>query len=359
MRLDRYMWRELFVPFLIGTLTVLVLFQANHLIYIFKTFSPTAVPWTATAQLILFESPKWMFYALPMGTSLATSLAVSRITRESELTALRSAGASLTRIMRPVVLFGVVASIASWYMTEHIQPMAGRASKRLMSQVLIRAAVPDFKSNVSMTLANRQAFIGTISRSGNDTVLLNNILLYERPDGRTTILTKAETGKYQDGVWTIDRPTVWTFEGNAMVRVTPRSSAGVMTINERITIETFFLAPDSEELSTPDLKKAIAEMRRLGSDTRRGEITLATRISVPAACFVLALVTPIFAIVFARTGAYIGVLLGVLTTMAYYNLFIISKDVLGPNGILDPLLAAWAPNILFFVIGMLGLRRIE
>lgn len=357
--LDRYIWAELLVPFLIGSLTVLLLFQANYLIFLFKTFSPTAVPWTATAQLLIYESPKWLAYALTMGTSLATALAVSRLVRESELTAIRSAGASVMRVIAPIVLFGVAAAGLSYYVNERVKPIASRASKKLAADLYIRASIPDFRSNVTVQLGSRLAIIGTVSRSGANSVILNKVLLYERTDQDTASLTTADSGKYQDGIWTLDSPQSWIFQGDDLVRTRPKSKGGAMTIREPITIEGLFAPPDSDELSSDELKVAIRDMKKQGGDATRGEIVLATRWSIPAACIVLALVSPIFSILYARSGAFVGVLLGVLTTMLYYNLHIISTDVLGPNRILTPLLAAWAPNIVFLVIGLIAIRKLE
>ncbi len=39
------------------------------------------------AQLILFKLPYWLTYTLPVGAALGASLAMSRLARESELTA--------------------------------------------------------------------------------------------------------------------------------------------------------------------------------------------------------------------------------------------------------------------------------
>ena len=90
-KLDWYMLKELTVPFLIGTVAVLLMFQANQFIYLFKSVSLQNVPFSAFAQLVLYKTPYWANMTLPVGMSLAASLAMSRITRESELTAIRAA----------------------------------------------------------------------------------------------------------------------------------------------------------------------------------------------------------------------------------------------------------------------------
>lgn len=355
-RLDRYMWRELLVPFLIGSVGVLLMFQANYLIFQFKSYSVTSVPWTATLQMLLFSTPKYLAMVLPIATSLATSLAMSRITRETELTAIRSAGTPILRVIAPVAIFGLAVSALAYYVAETVQPAAARATRKLAADIYVRAAAPDFKSNVTINLASKVAIIGTVSRGENDTVNLFSVVLYERPGEDRITMTFAKTGTYRDGIWTLDKPQVWAMDGNTLITMKPRSE---LVINEPITVESLFAPPEPEELTTPQLKKAIEDNRKQGLDTKRGEIKLHERFSVPTSCLIFAIVSPIFAVYFARSGAFLGVLISIFVVMGYYNLYIISTEIFGPNGYVSPLIAAWLPNIVFAVLGIFGLRRLE
>src|SRR5579859_208265 len=108
--------RELLVPFLLGTVAVVLMFQANLLIFLFKTFSLSSVPISGIAKLLLYKTPFFLNMTLPVGTALATSLAMSRLTRESELTAFRAAGAPILRVMLPISLFGMLVGFANYYL---------------------------------------------------------------------------------------------------------------------------------------------------------------------------------------------------------------------------------------------------
>lgn len=355
-RLDRYMWRELFVPFLIGSVGVLLMFQANYLIFQFKSYAVTSVPWTATLQMLLFSTPKYLAMVLPIATSLATSLAMSRITRETELTAIRSTGTPILRVIAPVAVFGLVVSALAFYVAETVQPAAAKATRKLAADIYVRAAAPDFKSNVTINLASKVAIIGTVSRGERDTVNLFSVVLYERPAEDRITMTFARTGRYQDGIWTLDKPQIWSMEGDTLLRMKPRDE---LVIREPITVESLFAPPEPEELTTAELKRAIEDNRKQGLDTRRGEIKLHERFSVPTSCLIFAIVSPIFSVYFARSGAFLGVLLSIFVVMGYYNLYIISTEIFGPNGYVSPLVAAWLPNLVFAALGVFGLRRLE
>src|SRR3954453_6174628 len=106
--MDRYIVRELIVPFLAGSFVIAFLFAANQLIFILKTYSLQNVPISAMVQMILYRMPFLLNVTLLAGISLAASLAVTRLSRESEITAMRAVGMRVIRIILPVVFFGVL-----------------------------------------------------------------------------------------------------------------------------------------------------------------------------------------------------------------------------------------------------------
>jgi lipopolysaccharide export system permease protein len=53
------------------------------------------------------------------------------------------------------------------------------------------------------------------------------------------------------------------------------------------------------------------------------------------------------------------VLLSIILVMAYYNAFIASTEIFGRNGWVPPLAAAWIPNLIFGLMGLIALRRLE
>jgi lipopolysaccharide export system permease protein len=65
------------------------------------------------------------------------------------------------------------------------------------------------------------------------------------------------------------------------------------------------------------------------------------------------------AVNFARSGAFMGVLLSIFLVLLYYNAYVISTEILGRNSWVSPVVAAWLPNVVFLVLGLVFLRRAE
>jgi lipopolysaccharide export LptBFGC system permease protein LptF len=160
-------------------------------------------------------------------------------------------------------------------------------------------------------------------------------------------------------VFTLHDYRAWIIKGTDLTLIAPDKNKKDMVINEPKTIESFFSTPLDEEMTTEQLVMAIKEGKRAGQDTTNMEVAFHVRFSIPATCIIFSLVAPIFAVIFARGGGFIGVLLSIFIVFLYYNAYIISTEVLGRNGIVPAWLSAWLPNFIFIVFGILGFRRLE
>ncbi|MFN3728695.1 MAG: LptF/LptG family permease [Fimbriimonadaceae bacterium] len=353
--LDRYIAKELIVPFLVGTLSVVLMFQANELIYWYKMFSIQTVPPLAIAQAILFKTPYFLNLTLPAGMALASSLAFSRYSREFELTAMRSAGASILRITMPAVAFGVMIAGLNFFIVEYVTPRAEKASRDVISKFGALSAAPDFVSNVMLRLGNRTVSIGTAAREPSGAVRLTDVILIERPRAGEAWIYWSAKGVYESGVWRMDQADFYILRDNQLITYRTED----VVVNEPITIQDLFLPPEVGELTLEQLREAIETGRKQGADVTNQEIILQTRFAVPAACIIFGFVGPLLSVWLARSGGFVGVLLSIFLVFLYYNAFVISTNILGPNRIVVPWLAAWLPNILFILAGLIVVRRLE
>lgn len=353
--LDRYIARELIIPFLIGTVAVTLMFDANLLIAYQKTLDLTAVPTLALVQYLIYRTPGFLNQTLPVGMALAGSLAISRLVRESELTAMRSAGVSILRVLRPVAIFGVVVAVGNFYIADHVMPLAERHAGELERTIGILVSSPTFTQNTYVQLDKFQAHIDSIQSVGNQEIKLTGIVLFSH-QGTGQTLVFSPSGAYRDGVWTIQNATIYQLNGTDLVQMKTNQT---FPINERISVADLFTPPAPEQMTGPELARSIASARKEGRSPQSLEVAYQVRYSVPAACILFGLVGGLFAMLLGRTGGFAGVLVSIFIVFLYFNAYIISTDILGKHPGFSPILAAWAPNIIFLVLGAVALRRIE
>ena len=108
-----------------------------------------------------------------------------------------------------------------------------------------------------------------------------------------------------------------------------------------------------------ELRQEIESRHKTGQPSKDVEVKLQTRFSIPVACLVFAVVSPVFAILFARTGGFVGVLVSFVIVLAYYNAFIVSTQILSKVDWVPVWFAAWSPNLIFGGLGILALRWLE
>jgi lipopolysaccharide export system permease protein len=355
--MDRYIIRELIVPFIAGSVTIALLFAANQLIFIMKTFNVENVPPVAMVQMIVYKMPFWLNMTLPAGISLAASLALTRLSRESEITAMRASGVRVLRVVLPVALFGFVVALGNFYLVEKILPIAEQKANKIQVEVGAMQQQP-LRSRVWLSLRQYSVSIGEVKSVRDDTLELKNIVLGEIQDSDTVTFTAAPTGTYRHGVWTFDNIEIWQISPKAM-KFTPISGDKLIVTQTIYPSDIFAQGELPLDKSSGDLIAEISAGKKIGRDMTREEIQLHERFSVPAACIVFAIIAPIFAIVFAKTGSFAGVMLSFIMVLLYYNAFVISTDIFGKNHWVSPWLAAWLPNFVFAALGLLGVRRLE
>ena len=354
-KLDLYIVRELIVPFIIGTFSVVLMFQANTYIALAKQFNLDNIPKKAVFQFIIYQTPMYLNMTLPVGMSLAASLAISRLARESELTAMRAAGTRILRVIAPIVGFGIVVSIGNYYLVEKILPKSTKAAHRIEYQVGILGMAPNMKTNTIMNLRQYAASFGLVERVGDD-LQISKILLIEQPQPDVTAFTTAQSATYHNGLWSFHNAFFRVVKGLDLQSFHPVKD---FTINEKIVPGDLFSPPQSEEMTTKELIDSIEAGRRVGSNTKQLEVMLNVKFSVPAACIIFALIGPIFAILFSRSGGFVGVLLSIVLVLLYYNAFVISTEILSKIPQVPGWLAAWLPNMIFLFAGTIAIRRLE
>jgi lipopolysaccharide export system permease protein len=355
-KLDQYIIREMIVPFLIGTVAVVLMFQANTYIYLGKTFNLENVPIQAVFQFILYQTPSYLNMTLSVGMALGSSLAMSRIARESELTAMRAAGTRVLRTLRPILITGALVGVANFYLAEKVMPKATRKANEIGYRVGIVGMASNLKENAIVPLQNMTVMVGLVRRNSMEDMILDRVIILRQERAGEMVMSMAPTGRYLNGEWTFENTQMLRWTGKDVIPL----EAKRMVLNERILTDALFAqAPVTEEKTVEDLKRSIALAKKSGQRLKGLEVDLHERYAVPAACIVFALVGPVFAIIFARSGGFVGVFLSIIMVLLYYNAFVISTEILSKYEFVPAWAAAWTPNILFLILGIFGVRRLE
>lgn len=356
-KIDLYLIRENVIPFLIGSLTVVLMFQINLYMAFAKEMNLAHVPPSAIFQLILYRTPSFLPLTLPTSCSLGASLAMSRLARESELTALRAAGASIRRVLLPFGAWGVVVALASYIVVTKIQPKADLKADQRMVQIGVIGHSGMLNSNVPLKFDEKYAmFLGEVQQVNATTMSAKDVLLVDYPDHRRWHTITAKKVVYQNGIWTFSEAYDRIFDGQDLISL---KQIGKFAIRWKIIPTDIFSSFEPMEQGPEQLQATVDTLTRAGGNPKPTQIRIYNLYSLPAACIVMAFVSPIFAILFARSGGFAGVLLGSLLVILYYNVYVVCNEILGKLPWVPAWTAAWLPVFLFGFAGLIAIRRIE
>jgi len=347
--LDRYLLRELIVPFLVGIAAFLVIILGHTLYQIVDIVINRGVPALEVGRMLLYRLPGFTVLAIPVATLLAISLVVNRLERETEFTAMRGGGISLKRLAAPFLFFGAAMSLLSYVLSEKVAPWANHRSENIVRRIMLMKSIPLVEENRYFAAGDFYFYVHEVDMSTNE---LRDVMVYERrsPQAVYPRVILAKKAFTREGVWLLQDCVVHEFDEKGHLV----AEAPVDEIRFKLdrTIEDLFGEQRGPaEMPSAELKRQIELFDRGGIDVRKLQVDYYTKFSLPLAPCILALLAFPISRRWAKAGSFMGILVTVLLVFLYNGLMSWSS-ALGNGGILSPVVAAWSPSLFFGLLGL-------
>jgi lipopolysaccharide export system permease protein len=179
-KLDKFVIKSFIGPLVLTFFIVLIILILQFLWMYIDELAGKGLQFKILAELLFHFSLTFVPTALPLAVLLASIMTFGNIGEFSELTALKSSGIPLRRIMMPVIFLVAFVCVISFFFSNNVQPFAYRNARTLLFD--IRRKRPElniqagtFNNEVdgfSMKIASRQPF----------TNKLEKILIYDHRD---------------------------------------------------------------------------------------------------------------------------------------------------------------------------------
>ncbi|SMO53279.1 lipopolysaccharide export system permease protein [Saccharicrinis carchari] len=149
------------------------------------------------AELIFYASLQVVPMALPLAILLASLMSFGNLGENYELTALKSAGISLPRIMSPLIILTIVVCFGAFKFSNNILPVANLKLWSLMWSV--RQASPEFDIKEKVFYDGLTDFSIKIERKSKTDDMLYDIMIYDHRNNmaRNSNVTLADSGKLE------------------------------------------------------------------------------------------------------------------------------------------------------------------
>lgn len=348
---------KLFVVRILAMLVMLVLILLM-LDLLSKSGEILAVEGNGQGELLTYASlriPQLVASFLHYSVLLATLITLVTLNQNSEVIAMKAAGLSAHQVLAPLLLTAGIVSALSFVFNETVVTRSTATLKAWEAAEF--GPIPEndgIRSNLYLTdgsgVLTASVAVGTGAQ-----ITMRDVTWYERnASGAIVAQLDAASATYASPGWRLEDVTRFRVQ-NATTE-----TADDVVVAENLTPEQIDLAQiDPDSLPFWDLSSSIDAYEEAGRRTSELRAKWWHKISGPLASFLMPLLGAVAAFGLARSGQlFVRAIIGMALGFAF---FVVDNAALamGSFGGYPPFLAAWAPFLLFLLIGETVLVRTE
>jgi lipopolysaccharide export system permease protein len=298
--------------------------------------------------------PQLVQLFLPFSVLLATLVTLATLNQNSEVVIFKAAGISAHQILGPLFIAAFGIAVANFVFNERITTHASQALKIWQENEYRRGPAAAKAATESWVRGGDDLFRATTVTGSGTATVLQGVTIYDRADNRLMRIVIAETARPASDGWQLAGVRIFDV-ARGTVAAAPSLNFPSVVVPRQFT--TIGINPSWIPLW--DLWPQIAEQRAAGKPVDTLVAAAWHKISGPLSTVLMPLLGAVAAFGLARSGrlfvrAVIGMFLG-------FAFFVADNFMLamGNFGTVPPLMAAWAPFILFLLIGEAVLIRTE
>ncbi len=316
-----------------------------------------AHPGNTDAQVWRYVSlrvPQIISTFLPFSVLLGTIITLSTLNQNSEVIAMKASGLSAHQVLAPLMIAGLGVAAISFTFNDRV---VSRASATLAQWKKVDYGPLPIdrgdRSNVWVRDGTHLIHAQQIKGRG-EAAQLAGITVYERDGTILKSFVRAKSGRRDGKGWRVEGAERFDVASD---KLTP---LGSVVVGEGVRPDQFTLSNvDPDAMSFAELRGAVSDLKAAGRPTKALEGSLWHKLSGPLSAVLMPLLGAVAAFGIARSGklfvrAVIGMGLGFLYFVA--DNFALA---MGNLGAYPPFLAAWAPFLLFAMIGEAVLLKTE
>ncbi len=358
--LRNYVLREFMGPLFVslGILTFVMIL--GNLVKIAELIINKGVDIINVSKLFLLLIPSLLTYTLPIASLTAVMLAFGRLSSDNEIIAVRASGIGILRLIAPVMITGVMLSLLLVIFNDRVIPFAHFATRRTMTDIGIKNPTAALEPGIFINSFQKYVlFIYKIEENK-----LFNVRIYEPQEGKPTRTIVAKHGEF------ISDPEKKTIKLKLMDGTSDEPDLENPNNFYKLNFKTYFITLNLSEaqnkgpiekkpkdMTIAELREEIAKLKNTGIDPTPLITEINEKFSLAFSCMAFLLLGTALAMITKRREKSVNFGIAFVIVGIYY-LLLISSEALALQGLIDPTLAMWLPNIILTTIGSVLLFRV-
>ncbi len=192
-RLHLYIIKSFIGPFFVTLLISLFVLLMQFLWVYLDELVGKGLDFSVILEFIVYTMAMLMTNALPLAMLLASIMTFGDLGENNELLAMKAAGISLYRIMKPVIVLSILLSIGSFYFYNQVIPVSYKKLIALMSSIRqLRPEIIVKEGVFSNEIDNYSIKVGKKTPNGE---MLYDIMIYDHTEDKGNVtVTVADSG---------------------------------------------------------------------------------------------------------------------------------------------------------------------
>ncbi len=352
---DRYILSGFWRNVLLGLIAFVVIYVTVDVNEKIDDFIDNDATMMMISAYYFFKLPWIIMLITPVSVLLATVFTLGKLSRENELTAFISSGTPLIRVAAPILVSAALITLASIATDEMVVPFANRKGDRVMKIDIEKQNKRDtfkYKNNLHYQGENNRTYYA--ERYDVSLSMMKNVIVQEYEG--TSLVRRIDAKKaFWDGEkWIFTDGVIRDFHEQGET-VTPFKRKEMSDLPEK-PMDLAKEEMEPEEMNYAELKVYIDKVRRGGGSIDKYLVDLYFKFSFPFTNLIFAVIGVSLSSAKRKTSLATGFGLTLLISFSYYGILRIGQ-ALGHSGVIQPVLAAWAGNIVFAVVGGVLLQR--
>ena len=355
--IDRYICRQVFSHALLGLGIFSFVFFVPQLVRLMDLVVRHSASWETLGILFLCTLPGIISFTLPMGVLVGVLIALGRMSADSELIAMSALGLGRRRLLVPIGIIAVGATLITFCMTTWLGPLSVRTFRELEERLRTGQAsfqvaprvfderFPHFVLYVNDidSAATRWKGVFLAGSDAKDvsrlTLAEEAIVIADRNEGKLELHLR--NGSVHE--FSLNEPGNYSLSAFAE-RDLPVEARGVEA------------GPASEPPIPGRTMRTL--LRERGAGARDASVEIQRRLSFPFACISFALLAVPLGARPRRGGRAAGFLITLLLISGYYLTFTVGAGF-ARQGLAPVWVGIWSANVLTAALGLFLLPRLE
>lgn len=191
--IDKLMLKSFMGPMVLSFFIVMFVLLMNFMWMYIDQLVGKGLALSVILELMMYSMVTFMPMGLPLATLFGSIMTLGNLGEHYELLAMKSAGMSLMRILRPLMIVVGLIAVGSFFVANNLVPYAMKQMNAMMYDIKQQKQTIDFKDGVFFnTIDNMTIRVG---KQTGENKLLTDILIYDNRsyDGNMSV-TLADSG---------------------------------------------------------------------------------------------------------------------------------------------------------------------